>query len=165
MVPIKGLNDCEIEDFVRLAMDTSYQIRFIELMPYGRNAQWNKEHFISAAEIAARVEKVAALTLIRFKVPGVARYYRLNKGNGIVGFISPVSNHFCMTCNRLRLTSKGMIRPCLFSDAEIDIGTVVRRGAGMDEIQEILLKAVNEKSVGHRGNLETGTNSMSEIGG
>jgi cyclic pyranopterin phosphate synthase len=165
MVPIKGLNDCEIEDFVRLAIEKAYQVRFIELMPYGKNQTWNRERFISAGEIQARIEKMAVLTPVRFKSPGVARYYRINGSDAVVGFISPVSNHFCATCNRLRLTSKGMIKPCLFSDKEIDIATIVRKGAGVEDIVEILLKAVGEKSIGHNGVLETVTASMSEIGG
>jgi cyclic pyranopterin phosphate synthase len=165
MVPIKGLNDTEIEDFVYLAKTKPYQIRFIELMPYGKNSQWNRDRYISAQEIQARVEKIAVLTPVRFKMPGVARYYKIDNGDGIVGFISPVSNHFCDSCNRLRLTSKGMIKPCLFSDKEIDIATIIRNGASKDEIKELLLKAVGEKSVGHNGNMQTVTDSMSEIGG
>lgn len=165
MVPIRGINDGEIEDFVRLAKTKPYQVRFIELMPYGDNSEWNRQRYIPASEIQAMVEKMALLTPVRFKSPGAARYFRLDNGDGIVGFISPISNHFCESCNRLRLTSRGMIRPCLFSDKEIDIASLVRKGAGIEEIKEILLKAVGDKPEGHKGMMETLTGSMSEIGG
>jgi len=99
---------------------------------------------------------------------GPARRYRFKGAPGEVGFISPVSEHFCGSCNRLRLTSDGKIRNCLFSDKEIDVRKALRDGSGDEEIERLLFKAVMEKPEGHQINenvFKKCSRTMSLIGG
>jgi cyclic pyranopterin phosphate synthase len=98
---------------------------------------------------------------------GPAAYYRLEGAPGTIGFISPVSEHFCEQCNRLRLTADGRLRPCLLADEEIDLRTILRRGAGIEELQECLRAAVRAKPAGHQlqRRIHPEGRVMSEIGG
>lgn len=126
MLPIKlnvvligGFNDDEIEEFVNLTINEDIEVRFIELMPMGESASWDKAHFLSNDEI---LEKMPQLISLPFKGQGgVARYYKLPNSKGKVGLISSLSNHFCCYCNRIRLTADGKLKPCLHSDLELDI--------------------------------------------
>ena len=149
MVPIRGINDDEVLDFARLTFHSSYQIRFIEFMPFGSQEIWRPERFIPSDEIRAAVEKIGPLTAVKLRRSGPARYFRLEGAVGVIGFISPLSNHFCSECNRLRLTSDGKLRPCLFSETEIDLKTAIRSGAPDDEIQRLIRLAVAVKPKGH----------------
>ncbi|HIC93751.1 MAG TPA: GTP 3',8-cyclase MoaA, partial [Anaerolineae bacterium] len=98
---------------------------------------------------------------------GPARYYRLPGAQGTVGFISPVSEHFCYRCNRLRLTADGKLRPCLLSDYELDLRTPLRQGATIEDIKRLIVEAVRAKPERHH--LDEGLSpqgrAMSEIGG
>ena len=114
MVPIRGHNDDEIVEFARLTLKAPYQVRFIEFMPFDTN-MWSKNKFIPADEIKSIAESVGPLTPVFMRKSGPAKYFRFEEATGVVGFISPLSNHFCRECNRLRLTADGKLRPCLFS--------------------------------------------------
>jgi cyclic pyranopterin phosphate synthase len=149
MVPIRGFNDEEIGDFAQLTMKAPYQVRFIEFMPFGKENMWNPEYFISAEEIKSRVEKIGGLHPVRLRRSGPARYYALDGAAGVIGFISPLSNHFCGKCNRLRLTADGKLRPCLFSETEIDIKTAIRNDAPDNEIERLIKLAIQVKPEGH----------------
>jgi cyclic pyranopterin phosphate synthase len=149
MVPMRGFNDDEIGDFAQLSLKTPYQVRFIEFMPFGRENMWKPDYFISAEEIKSRVEKIGQLHPVRLRRSGPARYYAFNGAAGVLGFISPLSNHFCGKCNRLRLTADGKIRPCLFSETEIDIKTAIRNGAPDNEIERLIRLAIQVKPEGH----------------
>ena len=94
MVPIRGLNDDEIEEFAKLTLKSPYQVRFIEFMPFDTN-MWSSEKFISADEIKSIVEGIGPLTPVAVRKSGPARYFRFDGAVGVVGFISPLSNHFC----------------------------------------------------------------------
>lgn len=119
VVLIGGFNDDEIEEFVNLTINEDIEVRFIELMPMGESASWDKAHFLSNDEI---LEKMPQLISLPFKGQGgVARYYKLPNSKGKVGLISSLSNHFCCYCNRIRLTADGKLKPCLHSDLELDI--------------------------------------------
>lgn len=154
MVPIRGFNDDEIGNFAQVTMESPYQVRFIEFMPFGKENMWNQEYFISAQEIKSRVEKIGRLHPVRLRRSGPARYYAFDGAAGVVGFISPLSNHFCEKCNRLRLTADGKLRPCLFSETEIDIKTALRNDAPDNEIERLIKLAIQVKPVGHKMRLQ-----------
>ena len=150
MVPIRGINDDEIVDFALMTLKSPYQIRFIEFMPFGMPAAWKPEKFISAGEIKAAVESIGPLTPVTMRKSGPARYFRFNDAPGILGFISPLSNHFCGECNRLRLTADGKLRPCLFSETEIDLRSALRSDASDAEIERLIRLSVEMKPEGHK---------------
>jgi cyclic pyranopterin phosphate synthase len=149
MVPIRGLNADEIEDFAKLTLKLHYQIRFIEFMPFGTEGLWSPERFVSVEEIKSIVESVGPLTPAKLKKSGPARYFRFDRAPGVIGFISPISNHFCGECNRLRLTADGKLRPCLFSETEIDLKPALRGGAPDDEIERLIKLSIEVKPKGH----------------
>lgn len=149
MVPIRGLNDDEIEDFARMTLEFPYQVRFIEFMPFGIQGMWRPEKFISAEEIRCIVEKTGHLNPVELKKSGPARYFRFDGAAGVLGFISPLSNHFCGECNRLRLTSDGKLRPCLFSETEIDLKPALRSDAPDHEIERLIKLSIEVKPQGH----------------
>jgi cyclic pyranopterin phosphate synthase len=168
VVPIKGFNDDEIEDFARLTLKKTYNIRFIEFMPIGAKSIWSAEKYISTDEIKDRVSKISPLLPVRIRRSGPARYFRFEDAPGVIGFISPITHHFCGTCNRLRITSDGKIRPCLFSETLIDIKTVIRSGADDKEIERILKLSIDIKPEKHNIDRESFLSChtpMSKIGG
>ncbi len=153
MVPVRGINEDEIINFASLTFKSPYHIRFIEFMPFGSRELWTPEKFISADEIKSFVEKAGNLYPEKIRKSGPARNYRLEGASGIVGFISPLSNHFCNECNRLRLTADGKLRPCLFSETEIDLKPALRSRASSDtEIERLIGIAVQIKPQGHNIN-------------
>lgn len=168
MVPIKGFNDDEIEEFASLTFKKTYNIRFIEFMPIGAKHLWSLEKYLSTDEIKERVSKISPLTPIKIRKSGPARYFRLEGAIGVIGFISPITHHFCASCNRLRITSDGKIRPCLFSETSIDLKSAIRNGADDKEIEKILRLSIEIKpekhNIDHRSFIFCHT-PMSKIGG
>jgi cyclic pyranopterin phosphate synthase len=168
-VVIRGLNDDEVVDFARLTYAPDWHVRFIEVMPLGDNADWAGNGYVPLGEARERIERELG-ELIPAKLGvggGPARYYRLPGAEGTVGFITPISEHFCYQCNRLRLTADGKLRPCLLSDQEIDLRTPLRRGAGVAEIRELLLEGIESKPLQHHLDERRmpANRVMSEIGG
>jgi cyclic pyranopterin phosphate synthase len=190
MVHIRGLNDDEAEGFAEMAVKTPYHIRFIEFMPV--REYWGPERFIPSYELKSRIEKKFALHPVKTEGGGPASYFRPEAGAGLIGFISALTEHFCLSCNRLRLTADGRLRPCLFLDAEVELtpalrggaerggaerggaerGGAERGGAGDEEIERLILKAVHSKPRGHNvgipgteTNISGGIPPMSRIGG
>jgi cyclic pyranopterin phosphate synthase len=171
-VVIRGMNDDEVVDFARQTMDVGWDLRFIELMPVGNgeliDSQW-REKVVTAQEIRREIEReFGRLTAAKTPVgSGPARYYRLPGARGTVGFITPISEHFCYKCNRMRLTADGQLRPCLLSDDEIDLRTPLRQGAGVDEVKELLLKGVLSKPPEHHlaESVTSWRRTMSQLGG
>lgn len=149
MVPVRGINDTEIEAFARLTLDSHYQVRFIELMPSPCVDFWSPERYIGTEEIRRKTEAIGPLEPVRPRKNGPSRYFRLKGAKGVVGFISALSHHFCEDCNRLRLTADGKLRPCLFSETEIDLKSPMRNGASDSEIARLLRLAVEVKPEGH----------------
>ncbi len=168
-VVVRGLNDDEVLDFARLTLSGDWHIRFIEIMPIGSNSLWSGDGYVPAAVIRRWIEGgLAELQPAKLDAGGgPARYYRLPGAVGTIGFISPVSEHFCYQCNRLRLTADGRLRPCLLSDDELDLRTPLREGAGLDEIRRLLIHAIHIKPERHRleENVTPRGRAMSEIGG
>jgi cyclic pyranopterin phosphate synthase len=152
IVAIKGFNDDEILDFARLTIENPYQIRFIELMPLGRAGIENNGRYISNALIREKIEVFGRLEPVNGKgnrSEGPARIYRLAGSEGEIGFISPISRHFCSTCNRLRLTAGGHLRFCLLSDDETDLKSPLREGCTDGKIEDLIREAIVRKPKQH----------------
>ncbi|GAF25369.1 GTP 3',8-cyclase MoaA [Neomoorella thermoacetica] len=166
VVITRGFNDDEILDFARLAREEPLHIRFIELMPIGTAAA-SSTAYVPAEEIKGRISRVYPLEPFPdLANNGPAANFRLVGGRGSVGFITPMSNHFCSRCNRLRLTADGKLRPCLYWDGEIDIKGPLRAGAPETELAAIFARAVSLKPAEHH--MENGwrqPRAMSQIGG
>ncbi len=161
-VLIKDLNDDEIDDFILLAKEHSLVVRFIELMPIGKYGEHNKEKLVNNTDIVKSHPQLILSEDIRKGQP--ACYYRIEDYKGRIGFISPMTHQFCSSCNRIRLTSDGKIRPCLGSNGEVDILRELRNNPG--GLRAVLQKAIFDKPVGH--NFINGFSSdrnMSMIGG
>jgi cyclic pyranopterin phosphate synthase len=168
MVPLRGFNHDEIGGFSQLTLKKPYQVRFIEFMPVGSREMWKPDKYIPLHEIKTAVEKTGPLIPVTKKNSGPAQYFKFQGALGIIGFINAISHQFCQECNRLRLTADGKIRPCLFSETEIDLKTPLRKGATDTEIKRLLRLAVAMKPEGH--NLScmsefTAMRPMSRIGG
>jgi len=169
VVVIRGLNDDEVVDFARLTSAPDWHVRFIEVMPLGDNANWAENGYVPMDRVRERIEReLGELKPARLGAGGgPARYYRLPGAQGTIGFITPISEHFCYQCNRLRLTADGKLRPCLLSDYEIDLRTPLRQGATIEEVKRLIVQAVRAKPERHH--LSEGVlpheRTMSEIGG
>lgn len=160
-VLIGGFNDDEIEDLVELTKQYPIELRFIELMPIGDTKQFDKSAYIPGSTV---LERLPQLEVVNSEAHSVARLYRLPHSKGNVGLISPLSNHFCNECNRLRLTADGCLKPCLHSAEELPI-----RGLHGDELKDAILTAVSHKPKMH-GELSAAERSeskrsMNRIGG
>lgn len=173
MVVMRGINDDELVDFARLSLQRKLQARFIEFMPIGSLSRWRKDTFMSSDEIMERIDSLGKLIpLDRNNSDGPARTFKIGEGApGTLGFISPMSHHFCQSCNRLRLTSDGKLRPCLLSDKEVDLRKVVRNGGTDDDICLAIRSAIKIKPGEHRmsdrlnGQNQECNGRMSRIGG
>ena len=151
MVVMRGINDDELPAFAKMSRETELQIRFIEFMPIGASSRWDKNIYMSSDEIKERISAGGELIPVSGgRADGPASVFRLGQdAKGKLGFISPISHHFCDRCNRLRLTSEGMLRSCLLHDDETDLRSVLRRGGSDDEIRQTLLTAIRNKPKGH----------------
>jgi GTP 3',8-cyclase len=154
MIPIRGLNDDEIEEFAKITLTSPYQVRYIEFMPFVSGDIWNREKFISTEDIRSRVERLGTLIPAKMKKSGPAEYFKFEGAAGVIGFISPISNHFCRECNRLRLTADGKLRPCLFSETEIDIKSALRSNGPDAEIKRLIELSISAKPRGHSMRIE-----------
>lgn len=150
MVPIRGLNDNEIESFARMTIDNAYQVRFIECMPSANIDFWSPDIYMTTDEIRRIIEPIGPLTPVRIRKNGPSKYFSFKGAKGVVGFISALTHHFCQDCNRLRLTADGKLRPCLFSETEIDLKSAIRRGASDEEIERLLRLSIALKPEGHK---------------
>ena len=173
IVAIKGFNDDEILNFARLTLENPYQIRFIELMPLGHAGIENNGRYLSNAIIRERIETFGRLEPVNDRgngSDGPAQIYRLTGGAGEIGFISPVSRHFCRTCNRLRLTAAGHLRACLLSDDETDLKGPLRSGCADGALKELIREAISRKPEQHdiacnESHIKKCMKEMQEIGG
>jgi cyclic pyranopterin phosphate synthase len=151
MVVMRGINDDELPAFAKMSRETELQIRFIEFMPIGVSSRWDKSTYMSSDEIKECISAEGELIPVSGgRADGPASVFRLGQdAKGKLGFISPISHHFCDRCNRLRLTSEGMLRSCLLHDEETDLRSILRRGGSDDEIRETLLISIRNKPKGH----------------
>ena len=172
-VVIRGMNDDDIVDLAAKTVEASWwNIRFIELMPVGdgelMHEAW-EDRVVTADEVRERIESaLGELQPAKMATgSGPARYYRLPGAAGTIGFITPVSEHFCYRCNRLRLTADGQLRPCLLSDQEVDLRTPLRQGADAEQIKALIIEGINRKPMRHhlRDHVHPEGRAMSQIGG
>jgi cyclic pyranopterin phosphate synthase len=145
-VVMAGINDDELMDLALLARDHPYQVRFIELMPTSWPRRWQR-HFLPIAEVRRRLSGLGPMEAVpRQANAGPAHIFCLPGFQGKLGFITPISAHHCKTCNRLRLTLAGSLRPCLFGDAEVEIKNPLRQGASDDWLASLFAEAISQKS-------------------
>ncbi len=166
MVVMRGINDDEVLAFARLSMEAGWHVRFVELMPFSTYGATLK--FVPASEIQKRILSLGPLEPYPLSQGnGPARYFRFPEAKGTVGFITPISEHFCFCCNRLRLTADGKLRPCLLGDEEVDLKKPLREGASQKELRRLIRQAVALKPQRHRlteGIIPQGR-SMCQVGG
>ncbi|WP_041585150.1 GTP 3',8-cyclase MoaA [Syntrophus aciditrophicus] len=167
-VVIRGFNDDEILDFARLAYDYPLHVRFIEFMPVGDLLYWKKDRLMKTDEILEMVKKQFLLTRFKdIRGSGPARYYKAEGGKGSIGFISPMSNHFCAQCNRIRMTADGMIRGCLYDKREVNLRPSLENGSD-EEILNLLIETITQKPARHMMDSGWGAKNerkMFQIGG
>jgi len=169
MVVMKGTNDDEVVDFARLARERGYEVRFIEFMPLDGDEIWSNELVVPSRRIQEQIEDLFPLVPRPSDRPGPSTNFQFADGaQGGVGFISSVSQAFCTTCNRIRLTAEGGLRTCLFSLHETPLRDLLRSGASDDHLARVIETAVWGKEEGHLINQEgfvRPAKSMSQIGG
>lgn len=150
VVVMGGINDDEVVQLAQLTKDRPYHIRFIEFMQFMNNDRLIPGHFVSAEDILGRLHSVAPLEQVTSRHSnGPARHFRWPDAQGMIGIISPISHHFCPSCNRIRLTADGKLRNCLFSDRELDIKLPLRQGATDAELAQLLTESIINKPEKH----------------
>ena len=168
-VVVRGYNEEDVVDLANLTREHHWQMRFIEMMPFGGSTDLQTKQMVSSQEIQDRIEQsLGSLTPVNGgDLGGEARLYRIPGAQGDIGFISSVSAPFCADCSRARLTPEGILRMCLLRDYEIDLLTPLRAGASLEELRKLVLEAVWNKPWGHGlANGEIAINrAMNEIGG
>lgn len=167
----RGYNDGDVVDLAALTVERDWVVRFIELMPLGAGAeaQFSVDFYVSNADVMRQIEAaLGPLEPLPNRDPSdEARNYRLPGARGQVGFISPVSQPYCDTCNRMRLTADGKFHFCLLHDDELDVRAVLRGGGGLDDVRAVLEQAVATKPTGHalRSGIYPENRRMHAIGG
>jgi cyclic pyranopterin phosphate synthase len=170
-VVIPGVNDDEVEEMAKLTLERPLHVRYIEFMPVGNSDLQRRRKYISSADLRERLE--AAFGLVPEKGPrglGPARYCRIPGARGTIGFISPLSQHFCSSCNRIRLTADGWVRTCLLSDrVGVDVKTPFRAGVRGEALVDLFREAIRLKPASHdlapSGNGGKFIRTMCQIGG
>ncbi len=169
IVPIRGLNDDEVLDFANLSFHYPYHIRFIEHMPVGTAGSDVRTHHVRTSLIKTQIGQLGKLMPIsKTEFDGPAERFKFEGASGEIGFISPLTEHFCHMCNRLRLTAEGHLRVCLLSDQEYDLKGPMRGGASDHDLEQIFLKAIRNKPRKHHLDSQDSrlsSRQMSSIGG
>lgn len=168
VVLIRGVNDGEILRFAELARSGPFVVRFIEFMPIGKDDGWSMEKVVPTLEVVERIHRRYPLHPQHDDDNRPAERYVCADGVGEFGFISSVSQPFCTHCDRVRMTSDGKFRTCLFSLKETDLRTLLRNGSSDEEIAGVLTTAVRAKEEGHlinRPGFVRPERTMSQIGG
>ena len=167
-VVMRGVNDDEIVDFVRFGRERGVTVRFIEFMPLDAQGEWTNSQVVTKAEIVAAIGDAFELVPAPERASDPAERWRFADGIGEFGVIPSVTEAFCESCDRVRLTADGMLRHCLFATRELDLRTLLRSGAGDDEIADAITAEVGAKWAGHQINqvhFIRPSRSMSQIGG
>jgi cyclic pyranopterin phosphate synthase len=167
-VVLKGINDDELSDLALLARNRPFQVRFIELMPTASLREW-QGHFLPIAEVRRRLAPLGRFVEVTPPATaGPARIFKIPGFVGELGFISPMSEHHCNSCNRLRLTAQGRLRPCLLASEEVAVKEVMRQGCSDEDLISLFREAEERK---HRHldfsleNQDHPSRSMASIGG
>jgi cyclic pyranopterin phosphate synthase len=168
-VVVRGYNEADMADLARLTLEHPWQVRFIELMPFGQINEFQSGQLVSASEMRLFIESnVGPLEQVNGgELDGEARIFRFPEALGDIGFISSVSAPFCHSCARARLTSDGRLRLCLLREGEVDLLAPLRSGATLGELRQLIIDGLWNKPWGH--GLAEGivplNREMSEIGG
>ena len=167
-VIMRGYNDDEIADFARLGREQDVQVRFIEYMPLDAQGRWTMDTVVPGAEIHARVHAVYPLRSEQGNGSEPATVHHFADGRGSIGIIASVSQPFCDSCNRVRITADGHLRTCLFSLTDHDLKGLLRSGASDEDLADFIIATVWKKEAGHKINqpdFVKPDRSMSAIGG
>ncbi len=148
-IAMRDFTEDEVLRFCEFARSTDYQVRFIEFMPLDADRAWTPDAVLTGDEIRVLIEQHYRLEELEREPSATARVFRFADGEGEIGFINPVSEPFCADCNRIRLTSDGKLRTCLFSIHETDLRGPLREGSSDDEIEERIRDAVWRKELKH----------------
>jgi GTP 3',8-cyclase len=168
-VALKGFTEQEVPALAELARRKPYIVRFIEFMPLDADETWRGDQVLTGSEIRALIEaEYGPLVELPSKASSTARRYSFADGKGELGFVNPISEPFCSTCDRIRVTADGQLRTCLFSQREWDLKTPLRDGSSDEELAAAVRNAVANKELKHRINergFTRASRSMSQIGG
>ena len=167
-VAIKGFTEEEVPALAELARRKPYVVRFIEFMPLDADQAWRGDDVLAGGEIRALIEEHWPLEEVPAKPSSTARRFRFVDGAGEIGFVNPVSEPFCSTCDRIRLTADGQLRTCLFSRREWDLKTPLRDGSSDERLEQLIRFAIAHKELKHKINdpgFVRASRSMSQIGG
>ena len=167
-VAIRGFTEQEVPALAELARRRPYVVRFIEFMPLDADEAWRGDDVLTGGEIRALIEERWPLEELPAKPSSTARRFRFADGAGEIGFVNPISEPFCSSCDRIRLTADGQLRTCLFSRREWDLKTPLRSGVSDAELANLVRHAVQHKELKHRINdagFVRASRSMSQIGG
>jgi len=167
-VLMRGFNDDQIVPFGKFARDEGVVVRFIEFMPLEEGRVWSPEVVVTMNEILRRMAEYFPLIEIPRERSETARRYKFEDGTGEIGIIAPVSHPFCGHCSRIRITSDGKIRTCLFSIWDHDLHELIRRGASDDELMMFIHSAVAHKEERHHigeAGFQPPSRTMVHIGG
>ena len=167
-VVIRGSNHDEVVDFALLARRTGYEVRFIEYMPLDADRTWDRSNVVPSSEVFDAISRVFPLSPVREGGEPAAMFRFADGAPGAVGFISSVTEPFCESCDRVRLTADGRLLACLFALEDTDLRAPLRSGATHEELEGLIRQAVKGKWAGHRINqpdFVRPSRSMSMIGG
>jgi cyclic pyranopterin phosphate synthase len=167
-VVVRHFNDEDVIDLARLTLENDWEVRYIEMMPFGEITEFQQSNVVSFREIRAMVEKVfGPLEEASYDFVDPSRPFRIPGAAGTLGFISSVTEPFCQGCGRVRLTADGKLRLCLLRDNEVDLLTPLREGATFDELRVLMRDGAYHKPWGH--GLDEGVvaenRAMNQIGG
>lgn len=168
-VVVQDYNESDVVDVARLTLEYPWQVRFIEMMPFAGDTSLQTNQLVTAEAVQDIITSALGdLTMVNGgKLDGEARLYRLSGAKGDLGFISSVTQPFCASCTRARLTADGRLRLCLLREGEVDLLSPLRAGASINDLRQIILDGIWEKPWGH--GLDEGViplnRVMSEIGG
>ncbi len=173
VVALKGINEADIPGFMKLATEAPIDIRFIEFMPIGEATAWEERSYWPMKSILEHIERHVTLEPLSTheRTGGPARMYAIKGGKGRIGMISALSDHFCLTCNRLRVTSNGKLRTCLFSDKEYRLRAILRHPKlGIEQVARVIERAYQRKPIGAEllaamARKQVAGSGMSRIGG
>lgn len=174
LVPIKlnvvvtrGFNDDQVAQLAALTLTRPWHVRFIEYMPIGGDEHLYQQRFVPASEVKQQlIQSFGALEELEWSGISASRNFRLPGAKGIIGFITPMTEHFCAGCNRLRLTADGKVRPCLLTEIETDILGPLRAGISDEELLQLLRVASQFKPEHHEAlGAWRGQRNMVQIGG
>ena len=152
MVIMKGVNDDDVEEMVNFCMENEFTLRFIETMPMGDTGRNAVNHFIDLHEIESRLEKKYDLIPAVMAGAGPARYVQVAGTDFKIGFITPISQHFCDTCNRVRMSATGTLYMCLGDEHKYELRPLLRQGISDSDLDQVIRDAINLKPLKHEFN-------------